>query len=156
MKWLETKIPPVILWAVCAFGVKLTDHLMPFTIVPSSVGQILMWAFQGLALAIIVAGIWQFRKSRTTVNPHTVSDASSLVDGGIYRFTRNPMYLGMAVSLTGLALYYSMITGIAWLIVFFDLYDPISDKTGRTGTFKNIRPGIRGVLPGRKTLDLRF
>jgi len=38
----------------------------------------------------------EFRRHRTTVNPLDPAQASSMVTGGVFRITRNPMYVGMA------------------------------------------------------------
>jgi protein-S-isoprenylcysteine O-methyltransferase Ste14 len=50
---------------------------------------------------VALAGVVAFRRHRTTVNPFTPEQSSSLVDGGIYRFSRNPMYLGFLLALVG-------------------------------------------------------
>ena len=42
------------------------------------------------------SGVFTFRRKRTTVDPMNPKKATSLVDNGIYSFTRNPMYLGLA------------------------------------------------------------
>lgn len=49
------------------------------------------------------AGVVSFRRAKTTVNPRKPETASSLVVSGIYRATRNPMYLGMLIVLAGWA-----------------------------------------------------
>ena len=56
-----------------------------------------------LALGVLSAfsGIIAFRLKGTSVDPRNPDDASSLVIGGIYKYTRNPMYLGMALILLG-------------------------------------------------------
>lgn len=54
---------------------------------------------------IAAAGGIAFRRAQTTVNPLTPEKASALVSGGIYRLTRNPMYLGFALFLLAWALY---------------------------------------------------
>ena len=54
----------------------------------------------GLAITVIAAG--GFKRANTGIVPF--SKSAALVTDGIYRFTRNPMYLGMAVFLAGLAL----------------------------------------------------
>lgn len=67
------------------------------------------WAFaptlaRGLVLAgfgVALSGVLSFRRHRTTVNPMNPERASSLVRLGIYRYTRNPMYLGMLLLLGG-------------------------------------------------------
>ena len=58
-----------------------------------------------IGLAIDVAGLLEFRKARTTMNPMRPDAASALVRGGVFRRTRNPMYLGMAIVLLGWAVY---------------------------------------------------
>lgn len=56
-------------------------------------------------LGIAVAGVLEFRRARTTVNPLRPEQASVLVQGGIFRHTRNPMYLGMCLILIAWALW---------------------------------------------------
>jgi protein-S-isoprenylcysteine O-methyltransferase Ste14 len=52
--------------------------------------------------AVAAAGVWQFRRSRTTVLPF--GGTSCIVEAGVYRWTRNPMYVGMALAYGGGAL----------------------------------------------------
>ena len=62
----------------------------------------------GLALAgglIALAGVWEFRRARTTVNPLAPRRATTLVQTGVFGLTRNPMYLGMLLVLIGWAAY---------------------------------------------------
>ena len=56
------------------------------------------------AVAIGLAGIGSFRAARTTVNPLEPDRASALVTTGIYRHTRNPMYVAVALALLGWSL----------------------------------------------------
>jgi len=67
----------------------------------------------GLAIAIIVWAAMLFRRARTGIVPF--SEASALVTAGPYRFTRNPMYLGMAGILVGTALWLGSLT--PWLVL---------------------------------------
>ena len=55
-----------------------------------------------LGLLVIAAGLLTFFRARTAIMPHHA--ASRLVTHGPYRFTRNPMYVGMTLLHTGLAL----------------------------------------------------
>ncbi|WP_422879670.1 methyltransferase family protein [Noviherbaspirillum cavernae] len=62
-----------------------------------------------------------FRRASTTVNPVSPGAATSLVSAGIYAFTRNPMYLGFLLGLSGWAVYLS--NAAAFLALpFFVLY----------------------------------
>ncbi|MCG7534215.1 isoprenylcysteine carboxylmethyltransferase family protein [Pseudoalteromonas sp. OOF1S-7] len=51
-------------------------------------------ALSALGVAVAMAGVLAFRSHNTSVDPVHVNKASTLVTGGIYRFTRNPMYVG--------------------------------------------------------------
>ena len=93
-------IPPVYFLAAVAASVGLHFFLPLARLVPSPIhlaGAVLVVV--GLGLTLWGAGL--FRLAGTPVVPFTQSTA--LVTGGIYRFTRNPMYLGMMVALLGLA-----------------------------------------------------
>ena len=54
---------------------------------------------------IIVFGIAAFRKAETTVTPLHPDKASSLVNMGIYQYTRNPMYFGLLLILFSIGFY---------------------------------------------------
>ena len=56
-------------------------------------------------IAVDVAAVYCFRKARTTVNPLAPEKASQLVTGGVFEWSRNPMYLGLLLLLTGWALW---------------------------------------------------
>lgn len=60
-------------------------------------GAPLMVLGGGLALA----GVLQFRRAHTTVDPRNPAKTSALVSDGVYGFTRNPMYLGFVLVLAG-------------------------------------------------------
>jgi protein-S-isoprenylcysteine O-methyltransferase Ste14 len=65
-------------------------------------------------ILIAAAAITQFRRSRTTLNPIEPSRASHLVTGGIFGFSRNPMYLGLVLLLIGWACWLGSAT--PWLV----------------------------------------
>jgi protein-S-isoprenylcysteine O-methyltransferase Ste14 len=67
---------------------------------------------------VAVAGVLEFRRARTTVNPTTPQAATSMVRSGIYRHTRNPMYLGMLLVLAGWAVWLASLAAVAVLPVF--------------------------------------
>ena len=66
------------------------------------------WNRLGLPLIAMGAGLdacaaWYFIRARTTINPMHPAHTNRLVVSGIYRISRNPMYLGLATSLSGWA-----------------------------------------------------
>lgn len=58
-----------------------------------------------VALATGLAAVARFRRAGTTVNPVDPGQASQVVTNGVYRFSRNPMYLGLLLLLTAWALW---------------------------------------------------
>ena len=76
-------------------------------------------ALVGAILSIL--GVASFRRAKTTVNPMKPESSSSLVISGIYRLTRNPMYLGLLLILLGWAVYLSNALALA-LVPGFVLY----------------------------------
>jgi protein-S-isoprenylcysteine O-methyltransferase Ste14 len=66
-------------------------------------------------LAVSALGVVEFRRARTTVDPRIPAASSSLVRSGIYRLTRNPMYVGFGLVLLGWAIYVS--NALAFLLL---------------------------------------
>ena len=76
------------------------------------------FAFIGIGLCLDLISIYGFRTARTTVNPIKIEKASSLVTTGLYRMSRNPMYLGLALILTGWTIILGNPVNIALLGLF--------------------------------------
>ena len=74
------------------------------------------WALVAAGLALLGAAAMQFARARTTIVPH--EQPSALVTGGVYRFSRNPIYLGDAVILTGLCLVWGAWPSLVLVPVF--------------------------------------
>ena len=103
MSSLETKVPPPAVAAAVALAMWGVSRLAPLLPVPSALRLGVAAGIALMGLAFSAAGILAFRRSRTTVNPTTPDKATSLVSSGVYRITRNPMYLGLLLELLGLA-----------------------------------------------------
>lgn len=103
MKALELKIPPPVVGLVAAAAMWGIDRAewTPSYEFPGRRVLALTLAVAGLGLA--GAGVIEFRRARTTVNPLRPSTTSSLVASGVYRVTRNPMYVGFLLVLLGWA-----------------------------------------------------
>lgn len=107
--------PPV----VALMFIVIAYFLGRFVPLPFSAPAILRYV--GLALTFVgfllgVGAFLEFRKANTTLDPH--SSAKQLVTSGIYRFTRNPIYLGFLLIVIGLPLN----SGLYWGIVLAPFY----------------------------------
>ena len=69
----------------------------------------------------MLMGVRAFREANTTVDPRAPENASQIVGSGIYRFTRNPMYLGVLVVLIAWTALLANV-GAAVVPVLFALY----------------------------------
>lgn len=72
-------------------------------LLPGSLLVAIAFAFVGGAIAL--SGVFAFRRHSTTTNPMSPDKAESIVTDGIYRFTRNPMYVGLTLALVGWAIF---------------------------------------------------
>jgi len=98
------KIPPPVVLLVAAILIYGAAQYFPSAGFRLPGGWWTAGAIMAFGLSIDLLSVLTFRRSRTTVNPIHVEQASSLVTSGPFRFSRNPMYLGMAILLTGFGL----------------------------------------------------
>jgi protein-S-isoprenylcysteine O-methyltransferase Ste14 len=102
---LELKLSPVMTAiGLAALMWLLARHTPGFSLAPE-LRMTALIVLLGAGAAIGFAGIWSFRRARTTVNPWRPHASSALVVSGVYRRTRNPMYLGLLLGLAGWGLY---------------------------------------------------
>ncbi len=101
MRSLELRVPPPLQAAVALTLILLLGWWIPTVNVPFPGHRVVAIAAIVFGVLVAAAGIVAFRRARTTLNPHDPSRTSSIVDGGIFRFTRNPMYLGLTMTLLG-------------------------------------------------------
>ncbi|MEO8195487.1 MAG: methyltransferase [Thermoanaerobaculia bacterium] len=107
MRALELKVPPVVQFAFCAaagYGLSRAVPALAFRLPGTTVAAGLL-ALAGAGIG--AAGVILFVRLRTTVNPHRPENASAVVASGVYRLTRNPMYLGLLLALAAWSLYLS-------------------------------------------------
>lgn len=115
---LALKVPPplqalvvgVLMWAVSRqvpgaqfeFAIQL-----PLAILCAAAG-----------VALVASAMLAFRRASTTVDPFHPEEASQLVVDGIFRFSRNPMYLSLFLLLTGWAIWLGSVYNLAFLAGF--------------------------------------
>lgn len=76
-----------------------------------------------LAVVFLFSAVVNFRRHQTTVNPITPEATTTLVTDGIYRITRNPMYVGMLLALISLVFWLGALSATALVPVFYILID---------------------------------
>jgi protein-S-isoprenylcysteine O-methyltransferase Ste14 len=108
--------PPIALLLAFVAGL-VFDWLYPLPFVPADRPD--AWVGAGvfaLGLALVVWAIATLRAAGTPVQGY--KPTAAIVDGGPYRFSRNPIYGGMFVGLTGLAVAFDTLWLLVALVVF--------------------------------------
>ncbi len=135
---LKLKIPPPVYMLLIAGLMWLFDRYLPiFEIIPTPWNKI---GFLPIILALFTDGlsIVQFFRVQTTVNPIHPEKAKKLVTSGLYKVTRNPMYVGLLLLLIGWAILLGSFSPFLLLPVFIFLIT------------------IQQIIPEEKILEEKF
>ena len=117
------KIPPLAQLAICSLIAGILSTLLPLMAFSAQNWLVAIIALVG-SLFLLPAVI-SFATQKTTVNPQTPSAATTLVTGGIYSITRNPMYLGMLLLLVAFAVWLGEVSAFLPVFIFFLSIDRI-------------------------------
>ena len=113
-------MPPT--WLLVSIVVMLTFHfLFPVTLMIPRLWNLLGLIPMFLGVAINLSADKAFHQVKTTVKPF--EESSALVTNGAFRISRNPMYLGMVLILTGIALLLSSFSPFLIIPLFAILID---------------------------------
>jgi protein-S-isoprenylcysteine O-methyltransferase Ste14 len=118
MKSLEATIPPPALAAAIAGAMWATSRLAPLLQIPGALRLGTAAAVLLVGIGFSVGGVLAFRRARTTLNPTKPEQASSLVRSGVYRVTRNPMYVGLLCVLVAWAVFLSSAWALLGPLIF--------------------------------------
>lgn len=113
---METKIPPPIVTLL--FGLSIYFSRGIFQAVEVKYSFYIAILLLMLGLTVLISAVRLFRKDKTTVNPLSPEQATKLVTDGIFKYSRNPMYLGMAFILGSIAVFFNLIGGIILIALF--------------------------------------
>ena len=93
-----------------------------------------------IGLIIILSAIIQFKKYKTTITPLNPSNATKLIVHGIYKFSRNPMYLGLLLILSGISIIQNPIGGLLFVpsfILYITHFQIIPEESAMLDLFKD-------------------
>jgi protein-S-isoprenylcysteine O-methyltransferase Ste14 len=112
----NVKIEPIVLLLIHIFVLFLLRWLLPLSSGLPDVFEWLGYAFVVIGIGLIVRARTQFIRARTTRDPY--ASVTSIVTSGVYRFSRNPIYLGFV----GLLLGFSFLFRTYWGLLLSPLF----------------------------------
>ena len=115
---LELRVPPPFVTLVLALLMWLTPAAAGLVQIPDAVRVLCALVLAGVGQSIGIAGLVAFRRANTTVDPVKANRASSLVVRGVFRYTRNPMYLGFLLTLLAWAVFLANPLTALWVVVY--------------------------------------
>ena len=131
MQFLELKIPPpLVALGTGALMWFASSQVAPFTMPDViRVSVALTLALSGIGFDL--AGLMAFIRAKTTINPIKPAATAALVTTGLYRVTRNPMYLGMLLVLFGWAVFLSNLAALLiapWFALYITRFQIIPEE----------------------------
>ena len=105
MAWLEHRIPPPLVALVCAVAMSGVARIYPAVAFEPALRFGAAFTLFALGLVSAAAGVFAFWRRGANIDPHRIDRGEVLVTNGVYRFTRNPMYLGITLVLCGYVFY---------------------------------------------------
>ena len=118
---LELKIPPLLITLIFGFVIWAVSNWFSSVNFSLIFLEVFSYAIFGLGIIIALVAVIKFKKEDTTVDPTSPSKSTSLVINGVYRYTRNPMYLSFFLWLLAYSLYLGNPINLLSL-VFFIIY----------------------------------
>ena len=116
---MNTKIPPPIVTLTFGLIIYFSKSFSPvYSFENSNMISVIFLLF---GLGIFSAAVQSFKKHKTTINPLSPDKASSLVNSGIFSYSRNPMYLGMLLILLSVSFKFN-ISGGLFISFLFKIY----------------------------------
>lgn len=118
MHRLELRIPPPIIALVMMLLMTLLAQTLPAVTALAPMRRPLAIGVALIGLCFDAAGLLAFRRARTTINPLRPANTSALVTTGVYRITRNPMYVGLLLMLLAWAIWLGSPVSLAGPVLF--------------------------------------
>ena len=133
---LNNKIPPVLVVLFFAGIMALVAHYSVIDL--SAFISYVAAIFVVIGVIFCIAGVVSFRLAKTTVNPNNPEQATVLVTTGVYKLSRNPMYVGFAFILLGWGVWLMSIWAIACIagfVAYLTLFQIIPEERALSKIF---------------------
>ena len=145
---MKTKIPPPAITLISISLIFLTKPLFSsYQIVFNleiGIGTCL------IGLLILIFSVRLFKMKKTSINPLNPKVASTLVVSGLFKFSRNPMYLGMVFLIAGISIIINIVGGffiVTFFVVYMNRYQIIPEEEALVDLFgadyKNYKERVR-------------
>tara|TARA_R110002050_G_scaffold100580_2_gene208246 strand:+ start:33318 stop:33770 length:453 start_codon:yes stop_codon:yes gene_type:complete len=102
---MHLKIPPVVVAFLASLFMYILAEFLPVGYFDFTGRVYMMYVLLGFGGLIGLVSLLQFFIKKTTVNPRKLNNSSVLVVNGVYKFTRNPMYLALLLFLLAWGLF---------------------------------------------------
>ncbi|QLG43901.1 methyltransferase family protein [Costertonia aggregata] len=135
---MELKLPPVFIFFFYAFTMYLLAEYLPFGYFDFFGRNYLTKILLAFAVIIVFASLIQFFRNNTTVDPRKPSKSSKLITNGVYAYSRNPMYLGMLLSLLAFGAWLGNAFNVllaAGFVAYMNRYQIIPEERALLNTF---------------------
>ena len=135
---MSNKIPPPVITLIGALLIYYSSSFFPYLTLPAFNALPILSLVSGIA--VIVSAIKSFKDYKTTINPLKPETASSLVMNGVFKYTRNPMYLGLLLILIYLSLIFNVVGGCLvslGFIIYITKFQIIPEEVAMEKLFGN-------------------
>ena len=113
----KLKIPPPILVIILITSIYFSSDKLDLISIPYR--TLFSIVILSIGILVIINPVVKFIKSKTTVNPVEFKNVEKLVTSGIYKYSRNPMYLGMIMILISTTVYYLNFYSLLTPFIFY-------------------------------------
>lgn len=134
---IKTKIPPPLVALTFSLLVNYSKSIFPK--VDIQYGSVFGSFMISIGSIIILSAIIQFKNYKTSLTPLNPSNATKLIVHGVYKFSRNPMYLGLLLILSGISIIQNPIGGLIFVpsfILYITHFQIIPEESAMLDLFK--------------------
>ena len=111
------KIPPPLLVLILVISNYFSSKKIDLILLPNQdITSIIIFL---IGMLILINPIFKFKKSKTTIDPIKFKKVNKLITSGIYKYSRNPMYLGLLMLVTSTSIFYLNIFSITTPFFFY-------------------------------------